>query len=339
MTNPVALVTGASIGIGEQFARILAERGNDLVLVARDAARLEALAKELEATHGNRAEVLAADLIDHGRSRRASKRAPRTSTCSSTTPGFGTFGNFHELDVDTEDREIQLNVLALVRLTHAAAGGMVERGPRRDPERRVARGLPADAERRDLRRDEGVRALVHPGGARGAEGHRRLGVRARTRVHADRVPGTRVVRSRRASRASCGRKPSPSRAPASTGSRRTRPVIVPGAMNRVAAGVVERRAVRGHAPRRAPSPSSARSWPHAGSMRYTLPVRDEDVELAGGVFAERRDFGGLHAEERLVGERAVALHERGELADAVVGEHVRAAERRDRRHRGTRSRR
>ena len=42
--------------------------------------------------------------------------------------GFGTFGNFHELDLDTEDREVRLNVLAVVRLTHAAAGGMVERG-------------------------------------------------------------------------------------------------------------------------------------------------------------------------------------------------------------------
>ena len=42
--------------------------------------------------------------------------------------GFGSFGNFHELDLDTEAREIRLNVLAVVRLTHAAAGGMVGRG-------------------------------------------------------------------------------------------------------------------------------------------------------------------------------------------------------------------
>jgi short-subunit dehydrogenase len=127
MTNPLALVTGASVGIGEQFARILAERGNDLVLVARDQARLEALAKELEAKHGTHAEVLTADLIDTDDLARVEARARDVDTLINNA-GFGSFGNFHELDVDTEDREVRLNVLAVVRLTHAAAGGMVARG-------------------------------------------------------------------------------------------------------------------------------------------------------------------------------------------------------------------
>jgi short-subunit dehydrogenase len=127
MTRPVALVTGASVGIGEQFARILAERGNDLVLVARDRARLEALAKELEAQRGNQCEVLAADLTESNQLASVERRAGSVDVLVNNA-GFGSFGKFHELDIDAEDRQIRLNVLALVRLTHAAARGMVERG-------------------------------------------------------------------------------------------------------------------------------------------------------------------------------------------------------------------
>jgi uncharacterized protein len=128
MTTPsVALVTGASVGIGEQFARLLAARGNDLVLVARDRARLEALAKELEDTCGNRCEVLAADLVDPTALATVEARAEQVDVLVNNA-GFGTFGSFHELDIEPEDRQIRLNILALVRLTHAASRGMVERG-------------------------------------------------------------------------------------------------------------------------------------------------------------------------------------------------------------------
>jgi len=130
MTRPIALVTGASSGIGASFARVLAERGHDLVLVARDGGRLEALAKELQDAHGATAQVLPADLTD------ADQLATIEARCHDgsapidvlvNNAGFGTFGPLHTLDLDTEVREIQLNVIALVRLTHAAAAEMVAR--------------------------------------------------------------------------------------------------------------------------------------------------------------------------------------------------------------------
>jgi len=122
-----ALVTGASGGIGEAYARALAARGTALVLVARRAERLEKLAAEL----GTEVEVLTADLADDDG--RASVEARLGATDAPVdllvnNAGFGTTGAFAELDVEREDEEIRLNVLALMRLTRAALPGMLERG-------------------------------------------------------------------------------------------------------------------------------------------------------------------------------------------------------------------
>jgi short-subunit dehydrogenase len=122
-----ALVTGASSGIGEAFARRLAARGTALVLVARREDRLEALAKELDVA----SEVVAADLADPDDLRRVEERV-----ASATDPvdllvnnaGFGTTGPFATLPVEREEEEIRVNVLAVVRLSRAALPGMVERG-------------------------------------------------------------------------------------------------------------------------------------------------------------------------------------------------------------------
>jgi hypothetical protein len=131
MEAPVALVTGASSGIGAAFARVLAERGHDLVLVARNGERLQVLADELEAEHATRSEVLAADLeadagVAHVAQRLTDSERPVELLVNNA--GFGTSGAFHELPIEAEQAEIRLNVLALVTLTRAALGSMVARG-------------------------------------------------------------------------------------------------------------------------------------------------------------------------------------------------------------------
>lgn len=129
-TRSTALVTGASSGIGRAFALALAARGHDLVLVARDGERLAELARELE-QRGARTEVLAADLVaDDGVERVAGRLADaaRPVDLLVNNAGLGTFGRFWELDVEQEQREIRLNVVAVSRLTRAVLPQLVARG-------------------------------------------------------------------------------------------------------------------------------------------------------------------------------------------------------------------
>jgi hypothetical protein len=125
-----ALVTGASSGIGEVFARKLAGRGCDLVLVARRQDRLEALAHELARAHGVRTEVLAADLVrdaDLARVEECIRRGDNLEYLVNNA-GFGTRGWFYEADLAAQERMHRLHVLAPARLTHAALQGMLARG-------------------------------------------------------------------------------------------------------------------------------------------------------------------------------------------------------------------
>src|SRR5260221_7653734 len=126
-----ALVTGASAGIGTAFATRLAARGDGVVLVARDRARLDELAGVLAGRHGVATEVLVADLTDPGQLASVEARLgdrERPIDVLVNNAGFGTNGRFADLDRDTEAREIGLNVVALVRLTHAALAPMIGRG-------------------------------------------------------------------------------------------------------------------------------------------------------------------------------------------------------------------
>jgi short-subunit dehydrogenase len=124
MTRPVALVTGASSGMGAEFARALAARGYDLILVARRRERLEELAVALAPAH---AEVLVADLTQEGGLREVEERAGSVDLLVNNA-GFGVHGFFWETDAEAQDRMHRLHVVATSRLSRAALAGMVARG-------------------------------------------------------------------------------------------------------------------------------------------------------------------------------------------------------------------
>ncbi len=124
--KPVALITGASAGLGVEFARQLSAKGRRLVLAARRKDRLEALAKELgnaravaiDLSKSASATKLLADLAAHGES----------VELLINNAGFGLIGKFAKLDAAREREMIDLNVGALTDLCRAFAPGMIERG-------------------------------------------------------------------------------------------------------------------------------------------------------------------------------------------------------------------
>ncbi len=125
----LALVTGASSGIGAAFARQLVRRGCDLILVARRADRLNQLAEELTGDAGVHAEVLPADLTKDEELAVVERRLGDAEDLQYlvNNAGFGTRGKFFEADRESQDRMHRLHVLATLRLTHAALPGMVGR--------------------------------------------------------------------------------------------------------------------------------------------------------------------------------------------------------------------
>ena len=122
-----ALVTGASSGLGEVFARELVKRGANVVLVARSQDKLEALAQELRGGFQVSAEVLACDLsvpgAGAGLAARLGELEVRVDVLVNNA-GFGLFGLLHEADPARVAQEVQLNVAALTELTCAVLPGM-----------------------------------------------------------------------------------------------------------------------------------------------------------------------------------------------------------------------
>jgi len=119
----VALVTGASSGIGAVYADRLAHRGYDLLLVARDGKRLDQLAAHIRQQTGRNAETLVADLTDRADARKLAARiaADKSISLLVNNAGVGATASMVDSDPDSLEAMIELNVTALTRLSHAAA--------------------------------------------------------------------------------------------------------------------------------------------------------------------------------------------------------------------------
>ena len=126
----VALITGASTGIGAIYADRLAKRGYDLILVARNADRLNALAEQLRNEAGVQVTSLPADLNNHADLAKVEGqlRKDPNITVLVNNAGVGSVASILQADVDKMEAMIDLNITALTRLTYAAAPAFVARG-------------------------------------------------------------------------------------------------------------------------------------------------------------------------------------------------------------------
>lgn len=126
-----ALITGATSGLGAEFARQLAARGHRLVLVARDTDRLDTGCASLRSAHGVEVDTLPADLATEGGCDRVATRLRDTAEPVDlliNNAGLGTYRRFGAAPLADEERQLDLNVRAVLRLTHAAVPAMAARG-------------------------------------------------------------------------------------------------------------------------------------------------------------------------------------------------------------------
>jgi uncharacterized protein len=129
-TRRTALITGATAGIGLTFAHQLAARGHDLVLVARDRARLDEVAAEIRADHQRNVEILVADLTNGTQLAEVETRVAdpdRPVDLVINNAGFGLERPFLSNTIDQEQAMLDILVVAVLRISHAALGAMIQR--------------------------------------------------------------------------------------------------------------------------------------------------------------------------------------------------------------------
>lgn len=124
-----AVITGASSGLGEEFARQLAAQGVNLILTARRTDRLEQLKADLETRCGVQVQIIPCDLADQAQSAALAGRLAQMPSLDLlvNNAGFGTLGLFHETDFERQEAMLRVHVLATMRLTRAVLPGMIER--------------------------------------------------------------------------------------------------------------------------------------------------------------------------------------------------------------------
>ena len=126
-----ALITGGSMGIGKELARIHAERGGDLVIVARSEGKLNGLAKELESRHSVNVHIITKDLTVEGATREVYNEIKSNNIEINyliNNAGFGGYGKFHEREWENDLAMINLNIVALTALTRFFVPDFVSRG-------------------------------------------------------------------------------------------------------------------------------------------------------------------------------------------------------------------
>lgn len=128
--KPSVLITGASTGIGAGYAERFAQRGHDLILVARNTARMETLADRLRRETGIAIDLISADLVDPEARVAVEARLREDARIGILINNAGTTvrGSFVEQSIDEVDRLVTLNTTALVRLAHAISPRLVQAG-------------------------------------------------------------------------------------------------------------------------------------------------------------------------------------------------------------------